>query len=1726
MRKTRKKKNQRLMRSIRRTVASLFMVMAIIVAAIPVEQYGSLQAAEETSTKVEELYQDMASDGTTASTKGLESAYKGDTIRIQRITGSDSNLSITEVYEAKKNNNEAMITAYLGNEAGAVTIQPEEAANYEVVDTAYLEAIKELLGEETYKAEYSVSDEITYKNTDLGDIVITKIGTDAKYSESNIQSKGKITTEDTASEFNSFHILGKSITAQEVYENVIPAVLENHQKLLEEYNAVSAERIIRLEQLSEKEELSEEEAAEWQKIAEAVKEENANQESVKNKGLLLENTFLDLCSYDTNENGVPEILEDVIYNRLQDKTGSSLKNDYTLAGGSGFYVLKSRFDDSYLNAGTVTITGIQNHAFYGKNITSVTIPDSVSFIGDAAFAECSRLSQVSFSDSETAKNTKLIIGNFAFYNCTTLTNVSFPDFMEYVFRTGAFSLSSDKGTSGQMKEFAFPANMKQIIEKKSDEEANDYILAGRQNLTTVTMPEILGQNGNGTVPANTFLNCFQLQTVIFPEGASSAAFDSKKLFSSAGNSSGLLRIHGPAVDKNGKQSALKAAAVKAVDASGNYIAFCYEENGTSYIEETQENITLSGNEDSGIMLMAVGDSIDEAVTGTITYTLKAIITNEAAKTATLTEITNISGTGIIAINTVNGYNITSIASNCLNSNTSYFDLEIAGSVTQIEANAFCDNSGLQKVTIGDSVTTIGANAFSGNSRLTTATIGSGVTALGAEAFSNSGLKAVYLGVNLQSIGSKAFAKCGSLTDVYYTEMEFLSDDDEWWSSMTIADDAFENGSHTLTFHGAINPSYSPYVFAKNHETINGTPICYKTDAPLNLVVVKDKGTDKMTLIDYTHYEELSPSALDSFYQPDNYPDLYDSLYAMGDLNQRALIQQTLYMNIPAGIESIDAKAFYTNKKDNSASVVAYLNKTGRAVNKGSSHTTDIQDLYSTYTNSNSAHPGLFSGVFDDSSYIYYTLIGNAVNEWVHTENAPAGNDVLKEITLTGVESLPDYAFESNENLQKVTLGSALSSVGSLPFKDCPALNNIIIQNNPNYLFENMLLMEFPSGTQSNGKLIQCLESRGQGGAYGTPMVNTTTNPSLVNITSVGAEAFAYCKDLIGVDLSDSGVVTIPEGCFKGCERLSSVILPRTTSSIENDAFSGITNKAMRVEILNPQCVISDSVIDGTGDIYITFSGEQYLSDGKLSPCYQSYLLLERKYPNKVEFVELGTTCVVSFVDMDLNSIKSFVVPKDGAVGEPPTAPAVTGYEFVEWKCNVNGTVLTGGDTYSNVTEDRTIVATYKPNSSIVVPDGSTYTLTVSGGTAVTADVTTPQASLTGLTGGTQVTLVYTGTDTFSKWTATASDSTDYSSLLANASSNITTFTMPNANVTVTATTSSSSGGSGGSGGSSATKYNVTVNYGTGSGEYAEGDTVTITANAPTSSSRVFARWSTSNTNVTLASATSNTTTFVMPAASVVVTANYRSNASGGSGGSGSTSESNRYPAGGSSSSSSTTTTTTANNANNTNANTATGTGTQQNTAGQDELYINANGISNTGLGSLLVEGATDNFVTRITESDETRALVEAALINRYGSLDGILYSPLDITLYDASGTNAVQDATGLNITITMPIPDAMIPYGGNVRAAAVEDGSLRDLTPRFTTIDGISCISFVPPHFSPYVIYVDTNHLAAGSTYDATPATGDPIHPKWFLAIGMACMSVLLFVTGDKKRTILYGGKG
>ena len=174
---------------------------------------------------------------------------------------------------------------------------------------------------------------------------------------------------------------------------------------------------------------------------------------------------------------------------------------------------------------------------------------------------------------------------------------------------------------------------------------------------------------------------------------------------------------------------------------------------------------------------------------------------------------------------------------------------------------------------------------------------------------------------------------------------------------------------------------------------------------------------------------------------------------------------------------------------------------------------------------------------------------------------------------------------------------------------------------------------------------------------------------------------------------------------------------------------------------------------------------------------------------------------------------------------------------------------------------------------------------------------------------------------------------------------------------------------------------------------------------------------------------------------------------------------------------------------------------------------------NTGLGdaSGTIDGWTDNYVVKISKDAESDMAFRNALEKKYGNIEDFRYYAMDISLYDSTGTKKIEDPEGVTATLTVPIPEELALYGGNNKVATVDkNGNLEDLSTRFTTIDGSQCAVFTAPHFSPYGFYVNVKTLGS-SQLDPNPKTADPINPKWFLAAGLAALSIFLFLKKDPK---------
>ena len=123
--------------------------------------------------------------------------------------------------------------------------------------------------------------------------------------------------------------------------------------------------------------------------------------------------------------------------------------------------------------------------------TSVTIPNSVTSIGDYAFMGCSSLTSVSIPNSVTS------IGRQAFFECISLTSVSIPNSVTFI---GNYAFSICKGLTS----VTIPNSVKSI---------GTGVFDGCSSLISVTIP-----NSVTSIGSNAFNCCSSLTSITVEEG--------------------------------------------------------------------------------------------------------------------------------------------------------------------------------------------------------------------------------------------------------------------------------------------------------------------------------------------------------------------------------------------------------------------------------------------------------------------------------------------------------------------------------------------------------------------------------------------------------------------------------------------------------------------------------------------------------------------------------------------------------------------------------------------------------------------------------------------------------------------------------------------------------------------------------------------------------------------------------------------------------------------------------------------------------------------------------------------------------------------------------------------------------------------------------------------------------------------------------------------------------
>lgn len=147
-----------------------------------------------------------------------------------------------------------------------------------------------------------------------------------------------------------------------------------------------------------------------------------------------------------------------------------------------------RIADTYNGA---PVTEIYDSAFKNKNIVSVVIPEGVTIIGKAAFADCSSLTNIELP------NSLITIGESAFCNCSRLTSIELPKSLTAI---GGYSFY----------------NCRQLMSIKIPNGVTTIKWAAFYNCSSLTSVEI--PSSVTVIQGEAFKGCVSLKSVEIPNG--------------------------------------------------------------------------------------------------------------------------------------------------------------------------------------------------------------------------------------------------------------------------------------------------------------------------------------------------------------------------------------------------------------------------------------------------------------------------------------------------------------------------------------------------------------------------------------------------------------------------------------------------------------------------------------------------------------------------------------------------------------------------------------------------------------------------------------------------------------------------------------------------------------------------------------------------------------------------------------------------------------------------------------------------------------------------------------------------------------------------------------------------------------------------------------------------------------------------------------------------------
>ena len=821
-----------------------------------------------------------------------------------------------------------------------------------------------------------------------------------------------------------------------------------------------------------------------------------------------------------------------------------------------YYATKNGFSDedciitNELSDGTLEISN------YAGNSATYEIPGEIDGkkvvrIGDYAFSDCTELTSVTIPDSVTDIRWR------AFYNCVSLKSVTIPKSVTYI-DNYAFGYYDDSDSFGPKKIDGFKINYVKNTHGHMYALKNGFtdeacLLTNELDDGTLEITKYVGNSATCVIPSeidgkkvtqigyNAFSSRTELTSITIPDGVTiigNSAFSDCTSLETVTIPNSVTQIY-PRAFYN--CTSLKEVAIPAS-------VTVIRDEAFGYYYDTDSSETKKAD---GFKINYVNNTQGHW------YAIKNGFTDGACF------VVNELGDGTVEITGYAG-----------NSATCVIPDEIHGKkVTRIGENAFRDRTELTSVTIPDSVKYIFDHAFSNCTSLETVTIPNSVTDIYSRAFYNcTSLKEVTIPASVTDIGDEAFG--------YYRY-------EDTWESKKVDGFKINYVKNTYGHYYATENGFSDEACLLTNELNDGTLEISKyvgnSATSATYVIPGEINGKKVTQIGDSAFTVCT--SLTSVTIPDGVTSIDEAAFwgctsltsvtipdSVTSIKSKAFFKCTSLksVTIPASVTNIGdyALGYYEIYNTDSCEWEMYKVE-GFKINY-------VKDTY--------GHMYALKNGFTDEA----CLLTNELDDGTLEITKYAGNSatyvIPGEIDGKKVTEIGDSAFKGCTELTSITIPDGVIGIGNNAFSGCTSLETVTIPASVTYVGNSAFY-----GCTSL-KSVTVPESVTYIGGYAFAECYSLKYADIpANVTGIGASPFYNCRSLENINTDEAnkwyttvdgvlydkdktelinypagkkdssyvipeGIRTIREKAFYGCLNLCELTIPDSVTEIESGAF--------------------------------------------------------------------------------------------------------------------------------------------------------------------------------------------------------------------------------------------------------------------------------------------------------------------------------------------------------------------------------------------------------------------------------------------------------------------------------------------------------------------------------------------------------------------------------------------